>query len=76
MRMMQYFSNCGIEKLYKRMKEILQVVNILIQQKIFLTDLNHLGATDFLTLRDPCLGRNPYFKNHCYTLYLSAGYFS
>jgi len=28
-----------------------------------LTDLNHYVATHFLTLRDPCLGRDPYFKN-------------
>ena len=28
-----------------------------------LTDLNHYVATHFLTIRDPCLGRDPYFKN-------------
>ena len=38
-------------------------MKILILKKIVLTDLNH--ATHFLSLRDPCLGRDRYFKNHC-----------
>jgi len=32
-------------------------------KKFVLTELNHLGATHFSTLRDPCLGRDPYFGN-------------
>ena len=46
-------------------ENILQTVKFLILQKIVLRDCNHLGATRFLTFCDPCLGRDPYFKNHC-----------
>ena len=28
-------------------------------------------ATHFLSLCDPCLGRDPYFKNHCTTGYIA-----
>jgi len=29
--------------------------------------VDRLGATHFLTFRNPSLGRDPYFGNHCYT---------
>ena len=45
-------------------KKILQILKILTLQKIILTDLNDLGAIHFLSFRDPCLGRDPYFKNY------------
>ena len=48
-------------------------MKILILQKIVLTDLNDLGATQFLSLRDPCLGRDPYFKNHWLKLIYRGG---
>jgi len=32
-------------------------------KKLVLTDFNHLGATNFSTLRDP------YFGNRCYSLW-------
>jgi len=32
-------------------------------ENCILTDLNHYVATHFLTLRDPRLGGDPYFKN-------------
>jgi len=32
---------------------------------IYNPGLDRLGATNFLTLCDPCLGRDPYFGNHC-----------
>ena len=34
--------------------------------KISNSDLDWLGATYFLTHRDPCLGCQPYFRNHCW----------
>ena len=48
-------------------------MKILILQKIILTDLNDLGATQFLSLREPCLGRDPYFKNHWLKLIYRGG---
>jgi len=33
--------------------------------KMHNSGLDRLGATQFLTLRNPCLGRDPYFGNHC-----------
>ena len=54
MHMMQYFS---LWRNWKNLK--------MIRKKFVLTDLNHLGATHFSTLRDPYLGRDPYFGNRC-----------
>jgi len=34
--------------------------------KIHNSVLDRLGATHFLTLREPCLGPDPYFGNHCF----------
>jgi len=36
--------------------------------KIYNPGLDRLGATHFLTLCDPCLGRDPYFGNHWYNV--------
>ena len=37
--------------------------------KNVLTDyLNHLDATHFLSLCDPCWGHDPYFENQCYKI--------
>jgi len=33
------------------------------REKFVFTDLNQLGATHFSTLRDPCLGGDPYLGN-------------
>jgi len=32
--------------------------------KIYISGLNRLCPINFLTLYDPCLGRDPYFGNH------------
>jgi len=39
-----------------------------VTSKIHNSALDHLGATHFFTLRDPSLGRDPYFGNHWPTM--------
>jgi len=34
--------------------------------KIYNPGLDRLGALHFFTLCEPCLGRDPYFGNHCH----------
>jgi len=41
-----------------------QTQQAVVTLKIYSPDLNRLSATHFLTFRDPCLGRDPYFGEH------------
>jgi len=45
-----------------------------VTEKIHNPDLDPLGTTHFLTLCGPCLGHDPYFGNHCFSIINSLLY--
>ena len=44
----------------------------MVKLKIYSPGLNRLCPAHFLTLHDPCLGRDPYFGDHCLTALLAS----